>query len=107
MTPICVWAITSFSRPITTKPTSPTTDLIILDLGLPAGDGFVVLGRFKTNTYVAMIPVLVVSARDAHANRERALKAGARAYLQKPWNDTDLLANISQLLGPLPVAAGF
>ena len=73
-------------------------DLIILDLGLPAGDGFVVLERFKSNTYLAMIPVIVVSARDVHANKERALKAGAKAFVQKPWNDNELLALIKQLL---------
>src|SRR5678816_2689319 len=50
-------------------------DLIILDLGLPAGDGFVVLDRLRENTYFAVIPVIVVSARDPVANKERALKA--------------------------------
>ena len=74
-------------------------DLIILDLGLPAGDGFIVLERFRVNTFLSMIPVIVVSARDSHGNKERALKEGARAYLQKPWNDNELLAIISQLLG--------
>jgi DNA-binding response OmpR family regulator len=67
-------------------------DLIILDLGLPAGDGFIVLERFRANPHLAVIPVIVVSARDLHGNKERALKAGAKAYLQKPWNDHDLLA---------------
>jgi DNA-binding response OmpR family regulator len=74
-------------------------DLILLDLGLPAGDGFVVLERFKANTYLAMIPVVVVSARDLRGNKDRALKAGARAYVQKPWNDSELLAIIRRLLG--------
>jgi DNA-binding response OmpR family regulator len=74
-------------------------DLIILDLGLPAGDGFVVLERFRANTYLAVIPVIVVSGRDIHGNKERALEAGARAYLQKPWDDSELLAIIAQLLG--------
>ena len=55
-------------------------DLIILDLGLPAGDGFIVLERFRANTDLAVIPVIVVSARDRHGNKERALKAGAQAY---------------------------
>ncbi|MEO8451770.1 MAG: response regulator [Gemmatimonadota bacterium] len=80
-------------------------DLIILDLGLPAGDGFVVLDRFKTNTYLALIPVVVVSARDVQANKERALKAGAKAYIQKPWNDSELLGIISQLITPHVFAA--
>jgi DNA-binding response OmpR family regulator len=73
-------------------------DLIILDLGLPAGDGFVVLERLKTNTYLSVIPVIVVSAREVRANKERALRAGARAYLQKPWNDAELLTLIRQLV---------
>ena len=74
-------------------------DLIILDLGLPAGDGFIVLERFQANVHLALIPVIVVSARDLHGNKERALKAGAQAYLQKPWNDNELLALISELVG--------
>ena len=74
-------------------------DLIILDLGLPAGDGFTVLEMFRLNTYLSMIPVIVVSGRDPHGNKERALKAGAKAFLQKPWNDDKLLAIIHQLIG--------
>ena len=74
-------------------------DLIILDLGLPAGDGFVVLERFRANPNLAVIPVIVVSARDLQGNKERALKAGAKAFVQKPWNDSELLTLISEHLG--------
>ena len=44
-------------------------DLIILDLGLPAGDGFVVLDRLRANTYLSVIPVIVVSGRDLRGNK--------------------------------------
>jgi DNA-binding response OmpR family regulator len=74
-------------------------DLILLDLGLPAGDGFILLERFRANMNLSLIPVIVVSARDLHGNKERALKAGAKAFVQKPWNDNELLALIRQLLG--------
>lgn len=73
-------------------------DLIILDLGLPAGDGFVVLERLRAMPSLALVPVVVVSARDRHGNQERAFRAGAKAFFQKPWNDDDLLASISSLI---------
>jgi CheY-like chemotaxis protein len=76
-------------------------DLIILDLGLPAGDGHVVLERLRStvNTDLGGIPVVVVSGRDLRGNKERALKGGAKAFLQKPWDDDELLSLIARLLG--------
>src|SRR5262249_38095594 len=73
-------------------------DLILLDLGLPAGDGFQVLERLKVNTELSHIPVIVLSARDAEANERRAVKAGASAYFQKPVDDGDLLEAISSAI---------
>jgi DNA-binding response OmpR family regulator len=74
-------------------------DLIILDLGLPAGDGFLVIERLKASTHLAAIPIIVVSGRDPSANRQRALRAGAKAFLQKPVDNDELLAVIRQCLG--------
>ena len=74
-------------------------DLIILDLGLPAGDGFSVMERLKANDSLSLIPVIVVSARDREANMDRALKAGAKAFLQKPVANAELLAVIRKVLG--------
>ena len=73
-------------------------DLVILDLGLPAGDGFTVLERLKANLSLSSIPVIVVSGRDRIANRGRALKAGAKAFLQKPVENDRLLSLIRQVL---------
>jgi len=74
-------------------------DLIILDLGLPAGDGFSVLERLKANDSLSLIPVIVVSARDVTANMDRALRAGAKAFLQKPVDNAQLLSVIRKVLG--------
>src|ERR1700735_3601967 len=73
-------------------------DLIILDLGLPAGDGFVVMERFKNIPSLAEVPIIVVSARDVRANQERAIKAGVKAFLQKPVDNAELLAVIRRTL---------
>jgi len=74
-------------------------NLVILDLGLPGGDGFVVIERLKRHPSLAVIPIIVVSARDASGNRERAIKAGAKVYLQKPVDNVELLAIIRQAMG--------
>ena len=74
-------------------------DLIILDLGLPGGDGYVVIERLKRHPALAVIPIVVVSARDVRGNKDRAIKAGAKVYLQKPVDNAELLAIIRQALG--------
>jgi DNA-binding response OmpR family regulator len=75
-------------------------DLIILDLGLPAGDGFVVLERLRQRAHLTGVPVIVLSARDAENNEERALTAGAVAYFQKPADNEELLQAIRASLPP-------
>jgi DNA-binding response OmpR family regulator len=74
-------------------------DLILLDLGLPGGDGYQVLERLKTLTGTSSTPVLVLSAKDPAVHAEKSLAAGADAYLQKPMENTALIAEIRRLLG--------
>ena len=74
--------------------------LIILDLGLPVGDGFVVLDRLQNSDALAGIPVIVLSARDPQNNEERALRSGAAAFFQKPADNEELLNVIRTNLGP-------
>ena len=74
--------------------------LIILDLGLPVGDGFVVLDRLQNIDALSGVPVIVLSARDPQANEERALRAGAAAFLQKPADNDELMNVIRVSLGP-------
>jgi DNA-binding response OmpR family regulator len=66
-------------------------DLIVLDLGLPAGDGFVVLERLQKSDSLSAVPVIVLSARDPQDNEKKALKAGAAAFFQKPADNEELL----------------
>jgi len=74
-------------------------DLILLDLGLPAGDGFIVMERLSNIESLASVPIIVLSAREPETNKKRALEAGAMAYLQKPVDNEELLIAIRKALG--------
>ncbi|MGH7229674.1 MAG: response regulator [Nitrospiraceae bacterium] len=63
-------------------------DVILLDLRLPGGDGFLILERLKTNKLLSTIPVIIVTARDLKEVEGRAIQAGAAASLQKPIKKT-------------------
>jgi DNA-binding response OmpR family regulator len=69
-------------------------NLILLDLGLPAMDGFGVLEKLQNNDTLSHIPVIVLTVRDPQLNEQKAFLAGARAYLQKPVDNDELLAVI-------------
>src|SRR6267142_1164014 len=75
-------AISATAALVTERP-----DLLILDLGLPAGDGFVVMDRLQKNDRLANIPVIVLTGRELADNRDRALQAGAAAFFPKPVED--------------------
>lgn len=81
-------------------------DLIILDIGLPGGDGFLVMERLKNLASTATLPVIVVSARDPSAIRDRALRAGAVAFFRKPPDNEELLSTIKNALGELHEQTG-
>ena len=71
---------------------------VLLDLGLPGGDGFIVLTRLKANKLLSDIPVVVVTALDATETEGRALEHGAAAFLQKPVKPDELIATIHAVL---------
>jgi CheY-like chemotaxis protein len=74
-------------------------DIILLNLGSPAGDGFVVLQRLQLIIQTATIPVIVVSSRTPVGNKEAALNAGAIGYLQKPVATEVLVKAVRDALG--------
>jgi len=77
-------------------------DIILLDLGLPAGDGFVVLQRLQMLLNTNIIPIIVISSRTPVGNRDAAIKAGAIAYIHKPVDLPVLLKTINDALGISP-----
>ncbi len=79
-------------------------NLIILDIGLPGGDGFIVMERLVSITETS-VPVIVLTGRDPSTNRERALNAGAKAFFLKPPDNEKLLAAVRKALGESEQAA--
>ena len=67
-------------------------DLVLLDLGLPAGDGEDILRRLRRRG--STVPVIVLTARAEVADRVRGLDAGANDYLTKPFAFEELLARM-------------
>ena len=71
-------------------------DLILLDLGLPDGDGMEWLKRFRRRSHA--VPVLVVTARGGVTDRVAGLDTGADDYLVKPFEMDELLARCRAIL---------
>jgi len=78
--------------------------LVILDLGLPCGDGFVVMERLQNHDRLSQIPVIVLTGRGKANNMNRALQAGAVAFFQKPMEDGPLLLAIWKALTEFPTS---
>ena len=71
-------------------------DAILLDLGLPGRSGLELLGHWRKQNNP--VPVLIVTARDAVADRVRGLDSGADDYLVKPFDLDELAARLRALL---------
>jgi len=71
-------------------------ELLLLDLGLPEGDGLELLKALRGRG--SALPVLIITARDAVADRVAGLDAGADDYLVKPFDLDELAARIRALL---------
>ena len=73
-------------------------NLVLLDIGLPGGDGYVVLQRLRALAQHAVVPIIAVSARSADTDREKMLALGADDYFQKPVDIPGLIGRINELL---------
>ena len=73
-------------------------ELVILDLGLPGGDGFLVIERLRALRDLEMIPIVVVTARTTPEARERAEAAGVAAFFEKPFDADEVLTKVRQIL---------
>ena len=71
-------------------------DLVILDVTMPAVDGFTVLGALRGAG--SDVPIIVLTARDAEQDRVRGLELGADDYVTKPFSQKELVARIDAVM---------
>lgn len=74
----------------------PSADLVVLDLMLPDGSGFDLLGRARRNRSTTAI--IVLSSRDGEADRVAALETGADDYVTKPFSPREINARVRAVL---------
>ncbi|MEZ4373137.1 MAG: response regulator transcription factor [Polyangiaceae bacterium] len=81
------------------------TDLVVLDLMLPDGSGFDLIGKLRRDG--DLTPIIVLSSRDGEADRVAALETGADDYVPKPFSPREVVARVRAVLRrarPEPVA---
>lgn len=71
-------------------------DLVLLDVQMPAPDGWTVLSEIRRR---GQTPVIMVSARDLPRDHLTALTLGANDYIVKPFNPADLVTRVLRMLG--------
>lgn len=98
-------AVSAVSAVVKNRP-----DVVVLDVSLPAGDGFLVAERLQNLVGSAATPVIFITASANPSLRERAVGCGATAFLTKPFDATSLADAIESALSPgdnwLPDASG-
>jgi chemotaxis family two-component system response regulator Rcp1 len=76
---------------------APRPDLVLLDLHLPKKEGLEVLAEIKSDDDLKTIPVVVMTASDAHEDRARCADLGVDSYLTKPVDLDQFLSVVRQL----------
>jgi DNA-binding response OmpR family regulator len=72
-------------------------DVIILDIGLPAGDGHMVAKRLRESMKTCSVPIIFLTARTSESDYERAFQQGVSKYLTKPFRAEDIIDAVSEL----------
>ena len=75
-------------------------DLILLDLQMPALDGFGVIGKLRQDARFQATPIVALTANAMNGDEEKAMTAGFSGYITKPLRLSFLRSEVVRLLGP-------
>ncbi len=73
-------------------------DIVLLDIKMPNFSGFDVMDALSSENQHDYLPILVLTAQMDHSTRLKALKAGAKDFIQKPFDMAEILARIQNIL---------
>ena len=80
-------------------------DLILMDVVMPNLNGFQATRSITRESTTKHIPVILVTTKDQDTDRVWGMRQGARAYITKPFSESELADMINQYLGTAPSAA--
>jgi len=89
---------TSDSREVEKYYVENDFDIVLLDIRMPHIDGFEILNTINLTPKESYVPVLILTAQDDQETKLRALKLGAKDFLTKPFDQTEVLLRINNLL---------
>ncbi len=78
---------------------APKPDLMMLDVMMPALDGFAVAAKLRALVEFKKLPIIFVTAKDTPTDTIKGIQLGARHYITKPFRLDDVLAKVKKALG--------
>lgn len=75
---------------------------LVLDIMLPGMNGLEVLKTIRTDSVLASLPVMVLSARGQASDRKAAEAIGANAFVTKPFSNAEVVERVSRLVSGVP-----
>ena len=73
-------------------------DIMLLDIEMPRMDGFELATHIRNEPRLRDIPIIMITSRTGDKHRQRAMQIGVNRYLGKPFQESDLMENITELL---------
>ncbi len=73
-------------------------DLMLVDIEMPRMDGYELTTQIRSNVTTRDVPIVIITSRAGSKHRAKAMELGADAYLTKPYQEEELLANVQALL---------
>ena len=75
-----------------------TPDLMLFDIEMPRMDGYELTERVRDDVRFRGTPIMMITSRAGQKHQDRAMQAGANAYLTKPYREDELIAEVERLL---------